>query len=559
MELKTLGDLKLEPHNFQERMPLLLLAYISLEGESSRSKVAELFWMHKENSKQLRSLDEALRRLRKGISPDVVKTVSGTLQTSIRTDVHKLRDAIVKKDYQKALALYKGAFFKGLERYKRLELSNELEEWIFNTREDIHNQIREAMLSTAEAKALQEKFAEASEFAWKAFKLSTEAAYPDPDDFRRIYTLVLAAELSEEAKQVKETAEGLYAIDELNFAKHPTEARQRLTFAFLPRQNTHFLGREQQLSEILELLSHHPLVTIVGLGGVGKSSLAIALAWSARKKSFSNNGLHFVALEALPVSAKYDALVSIIIQTMGLSFPEGQFQQENLIEYIADKHILLVLDNFEHLKQQALLVDTLLKNCPNLKVLITSREVLGLDEEYVFELQGLPYPTNEYDDLKFNQLQSDKRTDIAAIKLFEGYAKQRGFHLTDDNLASVVTITQLVEGLPLGIRLAASWAHKCPCEVIVENIKESLDFLGRANSLYKERHSSLRTTIDFSFNLLTEQGKTSLCKNRCFFWRVYFGSSKNSGLSSRKISCLSSLKLHYYGMTLVINVIAFIP
>lgn len=515
MELQTLGDLKLEHHDFQERLPLLVLTFISLENNSLRNRVAELFWMHKESDKQIRSLDEALRRLRRKISVDIVKTVSGKLQTPVETDVHKLRQAILKKNYQQALELYKGSFLTGIERWQRLTLSNELEEWIINTREELHNQIREAMLCVGEELAFKENFLEASDFAQRAFELSIEATYPDPNDFVRMHTFMLAAELIDKAEQVKETATELYDIAELNFAKHPTEARQRLTKTLLP-ENPCLVGRERQLVEVLELLKKHSLVTLMGLGGVGKSSLAIALAWLSRLENFAGNGVHFVALEALPTDADSIVLVNTIVQAMRLSFSEEKSQQENLLEYIADKYLLLVLDNFEHLKQQALLVDTLLSNCPNLTILVTSREALNLDRENIFELQGLPYSAKEHKDLTLNQLHNEGRTSLAAINLFETFAKKRGFRLTEDNLINVIAIVQLVEGLPLGICLAAAWAHKCPCEVIVENIKESLDFLSRTNSYSKERHSSLKATFDFSFNLLTEQEKEAFTKLAVF-------------------------------------------
>jgi predicted ATPase len=211
------------------------------------------------------------------------------------------------------------------------------------------------------------------------------------------------------------------------------------------------IGREAELAELARLLRDPQcrLLTLAGPGGIGKTRLAIEVACRHQDQ-----------------------------------FPDGAFN------YLRAKESLLVLDNVEHLLEGVDLFAEMLERAPGVKLLVTSRERLNLQGEWVFEIQGLPVPPTD---------QADRAEEYSAAALFAQSARraQAGFELEAEERPSVVRICQMVEGMPLGIELAAAWVPVLTCREIAHEIERGMDFLATTMRDVPERQRSLRAAFDF--------------------------------------------------------------
>jgi predicted ATPase/DNA-binding CsgD family transcriptional regulator len=262
----------------------------------------------------------------------------------------------------------------------------------------------------------------------------------------------------------------------------------------LPAQLTPFVGREKETGEINELLKHNRLVVITGAGGMGKTRLATEIAL-AQHKHF-NDGAYFIPLAPIESSTQ---MVSIIAEMIGFSFHEGGNQQWQLLEFLQTKTMLLVLDNFDHLLTETELVTKMLQTIPGLKIIITSRSRLNLQEELLYPIEGMDVP-HDVESL-------EKANRSSAVKLFVQRAclVKRDFLLADDNVQEVIRICRLVEGMPLAILLAAAWVETISLAQIGREIKQDIDFLEMRYQDAPKRHWSIKAVFDYSWALMTER------------------------------------------------------
>jgi predicted ATPase/transcriptional regulator with XRE-family HTH domain/Tfp pilus assembly protein PilF len=267
----------------------------------------------------------------------------------------------------------------------------------------------------------------------------------------------------------------------------------------LPVPPTPFVGRQGELSTLAALLADPAcrLLTLTGPGGIGKTRLALEAA--ARHTAEYADGVAFVPLAAV-VSA--ELLAPAIADAVAFTFYGPTDFTGQLLGYLRDRSLLLVLDNMEHLIDVgdalwALLAD-IGQQAPGVKLLVTSRERLNLQGEWVVELVGLPAPPNERD-VGFEE--------SSAVALFLQTARRShsGFTLAAEDRACVARICRLVEGLPLAIELAAAWVRVLPCGEIAAEIERTLDFLAASARDVPARHRSLRAVVDHSWNLLTDE------------------------------------------------------
>lgn len=261
----------------------------------------------------------------------------------------------------------------------------------------------------------------------------------------------------------------------------------------LPPQPTRFVGRHKELAEILERLDNPNcrLLTIAGPGGVGKTRLALQVA--AENIDAFPHGVYQVGLA--PVAAG-SSIVTTIAEALRFPFTGPELPAEQLWRYLKDKEMLLVLDNFEHLMNGVSAVADILQNAPRLKLIVTSRERLNLPAEWTYELHGMEVPGE-------HELQSAEQ--FASVRLFlqHVYRLNPAFEFTGKEKASIVRICRLVEGIPLGIELAASWIRILSCAEIVTEIERSRDFLFTKAPGVPERHQSLRAVFEYSWQLLS--------------------------------------------------------
>jgi predicted ATPase/DNA-binding CsgD family transcriptional regulator len=260
----------------------------------------------------------------------------------------------------------------------------------------------------------------------------------------------------------------------------------------LPIPSTSFVGRTEELSRIAALLADRDcrLLTLLGPGGIGKTRLALQVA-TAEEAHFP----HGVVLVGLASLGSADLLASTLAAALKISSLNSDVLRVQIMQYLRDKHMLLVLDNVEHLLPETELLIDILQAAGRVKVLATSRERLNVQEEWVLALDGLSFP---------DEKTSESLENFSAVQLFVQRARQlQGSFSLTENADAVKTICRQVEGMPLGLELAATWLRAMPAREIAAQMEASIDFLKTPLRNVPERHRSLRAVFEQSWCLLT--------------------------------------------------------
>lgn len=285
----------------------------------------------------------------------------------------------------------------------------------------------------------------------------------------------------------------------------------------VPLQPTPLIGRETEIAAMGRLLTDPQcrLLSLTGMGGIGKTRLAIEFA--TRLQSRFSGGIYYVPLASIQST---DAIVPGIADVLGFVFSGPSDPKDQLLHHLArQKHmVLLVLDNIEHLlvPQSAMdkvgiagLISECLRRLPCLKVLVTSRERLNIQGEWNYELYGLAVPPVDF---------LDRIEQYSAVELFIQKARRvkADFYLGDADKVSVVRICQLLDGIPLAIELAAAWVGVLSCHEIAQEIDSNIDFLTSSTRDIPKRHQSIRASFDHSWKLLTDEERCVLSRLSVF-------------------------------------------
>jgi non-specific serine/threonine protein kinase len=277
-------------------------------------------------------------------------------------------------------------------------------------------------------------------------------------------------------------------------------ATKRIT-GNLPSDLTSFVGRQREVADVKQALSSSRLVTLTGMGGVGKTRLALRAAGEVRRAF--EDGVWFVDIVAV---REDDLLAPTIAEALDLQSRSQRWAPSVLSSYLTDRRLLLLLDNCEHLAYScAVVVDALLRTCPQLRVLATSRQPLDIAGEHIIVVNPLSIPAAD--------APVGTPEDLApyeAVRLFveRAQAVAPGFHVTAENHAAVAQLCQRLDGIPLALELAAAWLRVLSPQQILDRLDERYAILRSGSRVAAPRQRSLRSLIDWSYDLCTPEERT---------------------------------------------------
>ncbi|MCE7988371.1 MAG: hypothetical protein DYG89_45005 [Caldilinea sp. CFX5] len=309
----------------------------------------------------------------------------------------------------------------------------------------------------------------------------------------------------------------------------------------LPAQRTPFVGRAAELGDIVRLLVEEEdcrLLTLVGPGGMGKTRLALKaaeqlVALPADEQCFGD-GVFFVPLENV---GDADGLLSALVSALSAAgaFPRRMDAPltEQIYHFLSDKALLVILDNFEHLVKEAEFCSTLLLAAPRLKLLVTSRETLGLQEAWFYPLLGLSIPAGLAEP-------RPRQEEYDAVRLFVQCARRtRPDFALETERAAVVRICTLVEGMPLALELAAAWLKGMTCTQIAEEVARGLDILTARYQNIPARHRSMRVVLDHTWALLAVDEADAI--QRLAIFRGRFRQESANAITGASLFTLATL------------------
>lgn len=314
--------------------------------------------------------------------------------------------------------------------------------------------------------------------------------FSTPDELQSLVQDDLAVLLTERFELATTTGQHSLDADELNQQ--------------IPIPPTLLIGREREVHEIHELLNgENPLVTLTGPGGMGKTRVALEVARQVRGEG--SRQVCFVPLDSIEKAEDVPAAI------LRKAFPEAKSPAapgELLVKLFQKKNALLVLDNFEHVMAAYPVVADLLRQCADLKILVTSRESLRITGETEFALR----PLELYQSVNTRTLPSfDDLSPAVKLFLMRAQAIRADFRLTLENYGAIVGICQALDGIPLAIELAAARMRLFTPPQLLKRLENNFDLLKSKAHDIPLRHQTLKATIDWSFNLLTPDEQRLLC------------------------------------------------
>ena len=270
----------------------------------------------------------------------------------------------------------------------------------------------------------------------------------------------------------------------------------------LPQQLTSFVGRERELSEAKKLLPNNRLLTLLGVGGIGKTRLSLQVA--ADVIDDYPDGVWFVELASLEDERLVPQAVASVL---GVKEEAGRPVLEALVKYVKDRRLLLILDNCEHLVHAcAELAKQLLQSGPHVKILASSREHLRLAGETIYPVPALAVPDPQ------EELTVAASTQYEAVRLFvdRAVAVQPSFRVTEQNAHTITDICRRLDGIPLALELAAARVRALPVEQIAARLSDRFRLLSDGDRTALPRQQTLRALIDWSYDLLAEAERALL-------------------------------------------------
>ncbi|BDV29686.1 DUF4062 domain-containing protein [Microbacterium terricola] len=292
-------------------------------------------------------------------------------------------------------------------------------------------------------------------------------------------------------------------FDDSRRSAEPDEASGSTLAARVPVPYTTTIGREHDIARVRQLLAagEHRVLSLIGPGGIGKSRLAIEVAYASA--DLFPDGVYFVPLEGVLESS---LLLPTVAYSLGIRDNGEAALEERISRALAGRRVLLVLDNFEQIVDAAPVLVRLYTVAPDAVFLVTSRIVLRIRGEQVYDVAALTTPAGD------GLAGRERAARSSAVALFVDRAEaiKPGFALTDDNAADIVDICRRLEGLPLAIELAAAKVRLLGTRGIAERLQRTLPLLTAAVRDLPERHRTMRATIEWSLSLLSAEHRALL-------------------------------------------------
>ena len=488
-----------------ERRSQLLVLLALKRAWVGRAELAAMFWPEQADKLAYANLRKTLFRLQSVPWGRVVEAEGGAVRIDAATDVADFEAALAGQRTGEALALRTGELLAGFD-----EAANEAwQGWLGFERDRLRTAWRAAALGRLD---------EAIDPA-EGVDLSARLIEADPLDeaaLRAHMTWLARAGQSGRARQAYQAFAGRLAVDlgltpgaELK-ALHSglgsaVVARVAAEAVAPAAGDGDFVGRTVELKRIGELLARDDcrLVNLIGPGGVGKTRLARrSLAELAR--SFPD-GAAFVPLEEV---AAADEVSARIAREVGLDLKRGADAEAQLIDHLRARRLLLALDNIEHLTAAAPALERVLRACPGLRMVVTSRVRLGIAAEHLLRIDGLPCPEPE---------DADHLESFDAVRLFAQAARRVEPTLVPAaEAAAIVDICRAVEGLPLALELAAAWTRVLSCADIAAELKQGAALLRSDDAAHPQRHASIEAVFDQSWRLLVAAERDALARLSVF-------------------------------------------
>ena len=487
---------------FISQKALVLLCYLALEPRPhARETLAGLFWGELPQERALSNLRQALHNLQK-LAPDYWLINRQTAQFNAKHahqwDVQRLQNP-APHDTLEGLDQ---AFMAGIYMNDAADLNH----WIQQRRQNYHTrycQILEMRLNDAHQRADWDAIRQ-----WAA-QLISQDPYRETAYHSLWRAYVQRNELNSALASVNALQTRLSEELALDLSPASQTLAERLRLAQqaprhnLPHASSRLVGRQAELAQVSQWLRHSDcrLITLLGVGGVGKSRLAQAIGQN--EVGHFINGVCYVPLASVPDSL---FVLSALAQALGLSLRNVAQPQREIYHYLAQRELLLILDNVEHLSDLSALLDALLAQAPALKVLVTSRQRLNLHQEWVLALEGLAHAED---------------AESASFQLFAQSAAQYGYRLPD--VAQTLALCRQLEGLPLALELAAGMLHSTDNAQVLSAIEHNLDVLQAPWHNIPERQRSLRAVFMSSWEWLSREEQEAL--SRLAIFAAHFSAS----------------------------------
>lgn len=494
-----------------------LLAYLAYQGDwVSRDKLAFLFWPDETDHIARHNLRQLLKHVREFPWLTRLETNNYQLHWPIATDLQAFREALSQRHWGEAFSLYKGEL---LENFRPRGM-NEFNSWLESERRSLSSVWCETGLKLAVQLGDSGRYAQTSEVLKRLHhvdpldeevvqrylkSLSLSGQRSEALEVYNTFKRNLKSEIDDEPGQVTlQLIEHIRWGTPLSGEADQGAAKPQVGFKKstslkphhnLPSPPTSFVGREREKRRLTELLhdTTHRLLTVIGEGGIGKTRLAVEVACG--QVEVFEDGVYFVPLA--PLSSP-DFIISAIASALSFTLYGTTAPKEQIREYLRDKNLLLVLDNFEHLLDASPLVSELLAAAPRLKMLVTSRAPLHLYGEREYSLPPLGLPKN-------GELERGW-TDYEAIRLFVERAQnvKDDLIITHENAGTIAQICERLDGLPLAIELAAAQTKLLSPRELLRRLGDGFALLTGGAQDLPERHQTLRRTIDWGYDLLSE-------------------------------------------------------